>query len=171
MNDEPKIFALMETLVRGMVFYPDELQITDTNGVITIIPHTADYRLLCGKGGRQIRALKFLVNRMAALAGIKKDLVLEESFEGHERPKQPFKRNDKFDIQACVDLVQQFCAALFAVPVPVTHEKTDRLRVFIDANGKIEIPTVFAMSDAFYTYGYRQGCIVSVKLLKHEAGQ
>jgi len=161
---------LLEPIIRGMCNHPDSLEIqeddSDDSTKLTLLPHTADYRIICGKQGRQIKALQFLAKALSDRSGNGKPMTLElrESFVGDMEEHRPFKPNPKFDPEACKALVQTFVNALFGRAV-ITHASFNRRRATLHVtieNEPDESAAVAAMGDVFYPYGYGQGCILKI---------
>jgi predicted RNA-binding protein YlqC (UPF0109 family) len=162
---------LLSPLIRGMCKSPDELQISelDSDGVtvIVLLPHANDYRILCGKGGRQIRALQFLVNSFELRLGIPMRLELRESSTGaRDSESRKFEVNRDFDDRGCMETVRRICDTLFARSCAIHFKRKPaelRIEIITDPKHPEEIPTVAALGDVFYPYGYAQGCIIKIK--------
>jgi predicted RNA-binding protein YlqC (UPF0109 family) len=170
-----KITELLIPIIRGMCTHPEALEITESQSggvfTITLSPHTADYRILCGKGGRQIRALQFLVNSFELRGGRMMHLALRESFNGKLEDKRDFTYNPEFDCRRAVEIVREFCEILFARKVDITfRRKKDTLKITVETDPARpdEMPTVAALADVFYPYGFRQGCVIKIRS-NHEA--
>jgi len=166
---------LLFPLLRGMVTDPQGLKIVEQPPVnrmalIAVTPAAADYRILCGTGGRTIRALSALTSLLGHALGTPARLELRENFQYNQAPNVPFIQNDDFDKRACIDNIKQFCAVLFDREVPITWNPNAPgvLEVWIDADldDAKEVSTVFALGESFYPYGYRQGTMIKIKTLK-----
>jgi predicted RNA-binding protein YlqC (UPF0109 family) len=164
-NAEPNanIFELISKVVTGMCCRPNDLVIREEGARLVIIPHTSDYRVICGKQGRQIRALKLLVDRMAARAKCQYQIELHDGYSGPHEAIMAFQPNPEFNFAEATLLVSKFLNALFERPIIVKSSiMGHHLVILVDANND-ELPYIYALGDVFYPYGFRQGCLLKVK--------
>lgn len=159
----------LSDVIRGMCAYPDQCVVSETGGlldiVINICPNMADYRVVCGRNGRQIKALAFLAAEASRHRTEQFKVRLEESFRGRDEQRRDFVQNPAFDETKCLKLLHEILPFVFQTPVAVTHQRqNDKLLIFIDDPDQPAI--VSALSDIFYPYGFRNGCIVDIRPLK-----
>lgn len=159
----------LSDVIRGMCAYPDQCLITETGALldigITISPNMADYRVICGKRGRQINALAFLATEAGRNRAESFKIRLEESFRGRDEAVRPFQQDPAFDVERAITLLKRLSAFVFIQEPNIVHERqNDKLMVWIDAN---EAPAIIsALSDVFYPYGFRKGCIIDIRPLR-----
>jgi predicted RNA-binding protein YlqC (UPF0109 family) len=151
-------------LIGGICKYKSHLEVKEqVNSGVTIflLPHMADYPKVCGSGGRQIKALRFLVKRMGNILGIKAFIDLKESWIGDREDDIPFVRNPDFDEQQAIELLDGFRHLLW--PQGFENQKIsaliegDKMHIYLMPNSDSDVVTINALADVFYTYGYANG--------------
>lgn len=174
MNDETMspLGAAIRELVSGICHYRSVLKVKETpyasrRITITIEPHMADYRLLCGKNGRQIKALQAIAASASSHADKEYTVSLNESFIGRVDEKQPLKSRDSFDLEAFKRLLVSFTSICFAKPPGLTFRNGGAtLKVYVDAARPEDVSTISALDSICYPYGYRHGKIIEIRLGK-----
>lgn len=166
MNDHPrhKITKAFLPLIRGMCYHRDDLQIKEaglTDLVFTVFPHMADYPILCGTGGRQVKALAYLVKRAGRSMGIAAEFRLKESYIGDTEPVRPFQRNPNFSVPELMEVLSEIMMLTLGADQAVSELEGEKMKIYIDAAH--EASTVMALADVFYPYGYRNGQIVEIR--------
>jgi predicted RNA-binding protein YlqC (UPF0109 family) len=166
------ITQLFLPIILDFCKYPEEMRIEESvdrsdrrwdNLTITVFPHTADYALICGKAGRQISAIKFLVKRAGVLQGLVSELNMEESFVGRRESSGEFHQDPGFDIGRFMRLLGSVCPRVMEHPYEVEHNRNnDKLTVYISTSTE-EAPTIAAINDMLYPWGFRHGMMLNIK--------
>lgn len=142
--------------------------ITEGRLNITVKPHMADFRLICGKGGRVIKALQFLVQ----LAGDNKSenyhVELQESYLGkpEEQKNGHFKFDPHFNVDKFKRLLVTWCGLVFErTPGMTVKENGDKLRIYLIPKSNLTIATslVRAIDEVFYVHAIGMGRIVEIR--------
>lgn len=176
MNDSnlhPITVAIL-SLVKGMCLKPDELkhrEIKPSNSpermTLIISPHMADFRIVCGKGGRQINALRWIVTRVGRRVGLTVDIRLEESYRGEPETGDPFKLNPNFEKESDFSNVFGSILALVFDKAPdftvVTQGDKTKIFMEVDSNNPDDVSTVTALADIFYPFGFRHGRRIDIR--------
>lgn len=164
------ISLALEPIILGLCRYPDDCQInehgTDGTLAVTIVPHRADFRIVCGRAGRQIKALKYLAARAGELRGCSVELNLEEGLVGAPEPKRDFQQDPEFDVPALIQRIQDAAGAVLGRFVAVEHERScDRIDVYLEVSPDEaeDIPTVVALADVFYPACVKDGITCKIK--------
>lgn len=169
-------------LVKGMCLKPDELSHREIKSsrspdrlTLIISPHMADFRILCGKGGRQINALRWIVTRAGRRLKLTVDIRLEESYRGEPVTGDPFRFNPDFEKDSKFQEVFGNILKIVFDTVPefnvVTHGDKTKIFMEVDPNVPDDISTVTALADIFYPFGFRHGRRLEIRpsKLPHQA--
>lgn len=154
----------LKPLIHGMCRHPVDIE-DQTHG-FTIIPHRADFRIVCGKRGRTIKALQAIASAAALRDGLWFDVKLEEG-EGEPEPDSPFVQNIEFDVfgaERRIKEIAEMCGLL--VDVITTVRVNDRMDVSIRVRTAAQEAILTAINDIFYPWGFRNGMIIKVKAVK-----
>lgn len=151
-------------LIAGICFYKDVLEISDNDSggrlSIFIVPHMADYPVLSGSGGRQIRALRYIVRVAAERIGITDSEVhLDESYIGEREPSRPFQTDPKFDERAAMDILHGLMRILWPKrkSTDLRIDRREKLHFYIEPIEPEDVTVISALGDLFYCYGMRNG--------------
>lgn len=159
-------------LVRSIVRYPaycDVKHELENNHLdIFVIPHRADYKIVNGRQGRVIQALKELVRVAGANQGLSSEIHLEEGRTGDREPAADFVQDPAFRTEVAVFELKKWLNLLFCHTVQFTAHRDNDLLVFhVGVNGDNDSRAlVAALSNVFYAYGWRKGCIIKVEARK-----
>ena len=127
---------------------------------LTVVPHTADFPKINGKGGRQIKALKFLFERAGGNLGLDAALKLEESFVGN-REESSFTENPKFNVSEMRSLIVTFAKTVMGCPVDAEINQDGNGRTTFTLKPSVEIRDAMtitaAMDEVFYPYAMAHG--------------
>jgi uncharacterized protein len=93
----------LEHLVRGIVQYPDEVRVRSRalrrGSVLEVRVHSDDLGKVIGRGGRTAKALRTVINALAAGRYVRIDLLdaneVRLSRAGHRRPHRPSARDPR----------------------------------------------------------------------------
>lgn len=157
-------------LVDGMCQHPGTIkleEVGDPNHVRMILrPSVADIKVIVGKAGAGVKSLTWLVERAGAIAGKHYQIEVEDDFYGKDNGPQPFVSDPKFHLDAFKRLLAEWTAMVFPGPVGMSFRKIGRdLRVNLEPRdgSPDDVTTIRALSQVFYPYGYRQGCIIKIR--------
>lgn len=152
-------------LIEGICKYKEDLQVkervADNDVSIVLFPHMADYPKLCGKEGRQIKALRFLVKHMGKKIGVNAEIDIKESWHGEREGKSDFEFNPEFDKHEAIKLLDTFRLAIwpdnFGTRDVISNTEGDKLHVYLVSISDEDTSLIIALADVFYPYGYRNG--------------
>lgn len=131
--------------------------------LITVTPHVADYPIICGKKGKQINALKFVIKAAGESAGIDAALSLEDGFTGRKEPARGFNQNPEFDVPWFVGMVEELLSAATGRPIHIEAERhNDVLNLSADTDIS-EASICKAVESVAYTAAFAQGMIISLR--------
>lgn len=171
MTDQPLVKDTAD-LVRSIVRYPSQCDIKhelDGNRLdIFVIPHRADYKIVNGRQGRVIQALKELVRIAGANQGLTAQIHLEEGRTGDREPATDFVQDPTFRTEVALNELRKWLNLVFNHTVPFNASRDNDLLTFkVHANGDNDsCALVAALSNVFYAYGWRKGCIIKVEARK-----
>ena len=164
------ITLAFEPLLRGMCSYPGQLVVdqemdSPTHYILTVSPNRNDFAIICGKKGRQIRALTFLVAEAGRKFGIRAEVELEENYRGDPRPPiTAFSENPNFDENKFLALFGALMELVFPGAVQTDYIRMDdRLKVYITPAKPGDDAIINALADVVYVFGYRQGRKIEVR--------
>lgn len=162
MKHQP-LFDLVSQIIEDICEYKGDLRIFSPheNGahVLLVIPHTADYPKLIGKGGRQVNAMKFLFRQASLKLGCALDYQIKDSFTGTREAVIPFAYNPDFDAGKLERMMEQLAALVMHTEPPVgTVLEGDRViaRIKVDRTANNEA-IVAALDAVFYAWCYPRG--------------
>lgn len=165
MKLEPRSCSdFLTEIVQGMCFYPCSCLYRPPDQIVpahtlVVRPNMADFRLVCGRGGRQIRALQFLGHA----AGLK--VHLDESMEGKPE-KREFKADPEFPPDRLLDLLDRFSKLYleFQPDWRIVRDGPDRM-LACPSEVQLEADRVLidAFADLLWPWGYRNGCQIDLK--------
>lgn len=159
-------------LVLNLCRYPEDCCLVErVDGAVVdlvITPNRADFRVICGKGGRQIKALKYFAKRMGELSHpfFYGEVHLEEGVTGTPEPVRPFVQDPEFDVSALLSDIHSAAFQVMGRIVPFTHERhCDKLFVefAVDPNDPEDVPAVLCLSDLFYPATFRRGMLCEIR--------
>lgn len=166
------ITKTLEPWVRGMCSRPEQLvireQIICDGRVLTIFiaPHQADMGIVCGKGGRQINALRFLIQELGKRSGVETDVKLEQRNIGEREPRKEFVENPNFNEVTFERSFRGLLSSLFGtIPTLTILYRNGKLKVYIrvrDEHPK-DIQIVQALADIIYVWGYAHGKKIEIR--------
>lgn len=169
-NDQEQhpITRVLTTLLLQICKRPNDLVVRETelgpNLVITVEPYSCDHPLLVGKGGRQIKALRALAERMGTTAGMAVSLDLEESMRGQRDGGGPAPiRNKAFTLDSFYDALVPLVFWAFGKGVETeVVEEDDEFVAYIDVPAS-ETTAVVAIADLLFCVCKKQGRKCDVK--------
>lgn len=174
MNDEPLSLPgkAIVPVVKSLTYHPAELhfneRVQDKAIELTFSPHMADMRLLVGKGGRLIRALRFIAEEIGNQHGYRCDVKLEESYRGTPDKLNQFPSTRDFSRNLLLGLLSPILVAgLGTLPAMEFRDGEERLVVSLDLP-ESKTNFVSAVSDVFYPWGRRHGGKVTIKTRFYE---
>lgn len=160
------VTKILSEVIIETALYPNIMRITEKRGsngvVIEVYPHTADYPILVGKGGRQINAYR----KICEIAGkyLKQEIsfnVLETFIGQREAPRDtPF--NPRFDVEIPKSRIVGLLAAT-AAPIDskdiIVDQSHDRLNfgIPIAANDYETQVLIRAINDIMWPWAKRHG--------------
>lgn len=163
-----KITKAIAPIVFGMCAHPNECVISEdpNDGLLTITvsPHMADYRVICGKAGKTINGLKYIVEKCGQNIGEYATLDLVESFRGDKEDDRPFVFNPDFDEKLMERNINRLVALAFKEP-PITEvmRLDDKLKYFIRVKTNDDVTMLNALDAVIWPYGYNSGQIIEVR--------
>lgn len=105
------ITALVDKLVRGICLYPDQAKVEESfqgsDLTITLTPSKTDYGALCGRQGRVIKSLNWLVEEAGRFHGIGAGVKLVDSFVGTAE-RRAFVPEPNFDNKKLEQFLQDW---------------------------------------------------------------
>jgi len=160
-------------LILGLCRYPADCRILEavdgSDVAITVIPHRADFKIVCGKSGRQIKAIKYLAARAGQLGGYDAQILLEEGLVGSPEPAREFQQDPQFDVDGLLEQIRRATSLVFDREMPLSFERQcDKIKVYIDADpdDPEEVPSVMALADVFYPAAFKAGMICEIRVRK-----
>lgn len=161
-------------IISGMCRHADVLNVTEEMDkadpfdsdtlVITVLPHQADFPVICGTRGRQIKSIKHLVERAGEHFQMEARINLEESMIGSPEPRDKFQQDPEFDVALFERQLREIAVLVFSrIPEIAIERFCDKLRVVVTPPNPEDLPTIVALADLFYPWGYRKGMIVDIK--------
>lgn len=172
---EVAITPFMKTmlpLLRGICLFPADLKVEEEldgrSITILIYPHTADFRLVCGKDGRQIKALKFLAIQANKKSRVydRVDVKLEESYFGEAQRAKDYSHNPDFDQIGFQRMLDSILDQVFdEVPHYTIVFREGKMKIYVDTRpgSPTDMPTVTALADLVYPYGFRNGQKIEIR--------
>lgn len=163
------ITQVIAQLLYGIVRHPEELIVSEESFMspkygphlgINVLPHMADYAVLCGRGGRQINALKFIVAMMGIRLKVVADIDLKQTFIGQQGKTQPFVPSKTFNEVEAFSLIDGLREKLWdnykEMATQVIREP-EKIHIVIKPSSSSDIPVIEALADVIYPYGVRCG--------------
>src|SRR5690348_2742644 len=126
------------TLFRSMASAPEKLTFSEQVGVnqleITIEPAMQDIRLMIGKQGKTIMAIRQVAERMGRKIGLEVKLEVRDSFRGDPEPeRRPFQTNRAWSGSELTNLLRRFLDLIYDRTIRIVYEdKGDQLYVILD---------------------------------------
>lgn len=167
MQSETELGKLITPIVHGVCYYPDFLTVREkqTDGTVSIVyePHMDDLPVIIGQSGRQVRALRFVAERLAKELGIKARVDVQESYEGNPgvKPSDP----KPFPLESLLELLEPILVCVYKRMLPYETEfKKDGSLILIVDVPTGEIGFIMALADLFYPLGIRNGLKVKIRV-------
>lgn len=155
---QAEFFAALSDIAEGYCSHPKDLRIFEEQGVLVVMPHTADYPKLIGKQGRQVNAFKWLVARAGSRNNWKIGFAVRETFNGEREPVEDFTFNPAFDVRKFVKLLSVLTATTLSNSLAMLGPLQDMLSVKIRTpRGKDNETTVIAIEAVMRPYCHRNG--------------
>lgn len=132
---------------------------------IEITPHPDDYRLICGRKGSRINAIKSI----ASLAGKtnKISVIVNLVSNGMGEPsanRDDFVEDPNFDNEALKSLVSELLAIIGMKPIAGFVVDGDKTNIAIPTQGSHEELVVHGMHELFYSYGFKNGRKIEISI-------
>jgi len=173
MRREPQnpITQALLTFFKTFCFEPDEIEVIESlDGSIldlTFQPNTRDLKILIGKKGKMILALRHVAERMGAQMGLKVRLEVRDSFKGQLGDQKPFSFNPAFTPEMMLPVLTPMLAMLYKTAPGVAFEDHDEKVYVVFDVPRDDLTLIKALGAVFYPYGYRNGRKLSFRVLDY----